>query len=201
MIGADISKSTLSLWCRDIPLSRAERQSIQKAMISGSKRGRTRALVARAQQRTAYLHSIRERVRHLGRTIKNMDTAKIALSMLYLGEGSKWRSHRGLMLGSSDPDIILLYINLIGQCYGITRERLRCRISYRADQDINDLQKFWSKITCIPLASFYKTKPDPRTIGRETKRIDYKGVCVVSCGGTDVQLELEAIARVILRGR
>lgn len=118
--------------------------------------------------------------------------------MLYLGEGAKLKSHRGLMLGSSDPRIIRLHIKLLAACYRIAREKLKCRISYRADQDLNTLQKYWSEITGIPLETFYKSKPDPRTIGKPTKCLDYKGVCVVMCSGTSIQLELDIITDIIL---
>ncbi len=119
--------------------------------------------------------------------------------MLHLGEGAKWKSHRGLMLGSSDPDIIRLYIKLLKICYGKKNTDMRCRISYRADQDINELETYWSKITNISRSNFYKTRPDPRTVGKPTKNKDYKGVCVITSSGTDIQLELESIAKIILK--
>ena len=46
------------------------------------------------------------------------------------------------MLGSSDPTIMLLYIKLLRLCYGIIAVQMKCRISYRADQDI----KNWNDI-------------------------------------------------------
>ena len=132
--------------------------------------------------------------------VVDRDVQKIMLAMLYLGEGSKWRSHSGLMLGSSDPSIIKLYVGLLGVCYGIEVDRLKCRVSYRADQDIRALEHYWAKIIGIPLKNFYKTKPDPRTIGKPTKRSDYKGVCVVHCGNTKIQHELEMIPKLLLTG-
>ncbi|MDO8582220.1 MAG: hypothetical protein Q7S16_05105, partial [bacterium] len=132
--------------------------------------------------------------------IKDKSTLKLALAFLYLGEGSKWRSHSGAMLGSSDPDIIRLYIRLLGLCYGIQSNRLKCRVSYRTDQDINYLQKYWSEVSGIPLVNFYKTKPDPRTKGKPTKKLDYMGVCVITGAGTNIQLELELIPKLVLKG-
>ena len=77
---------------------------------------------------------------------------------------------------------------------------MKCRICYRADQDIEILEKFWSKSTGIPLGNFYKTKPDARTIGKPTKKLDYKGVCVIMGSTTKVQLELELVAKMIIEG-
>ena len=122
------------------------------------------------------------------------------LAFLYLGEGSKWHSHKGLTLGSSSENIILLYIKLLNVCYKIDPKNLKCRVSYRADQNINKLERYWSRATSIPLKNFYKTIPDPRTIGKPTKKKSYKGVCVVMTGHTDIQLELEMIPEIILKG-
>ena len=91
----------------------------------------------------------------------------------------------------------MLYIELLKTCYGIERDKLHCRVQYRADQVIDKLEHFWSKKTGIPRKNFYKTKPDPRTVGKTTKNFGYKGVCVVSCGGTKIQLELEGLAKEI----
>jgi hypothetical protein len=151
-------------------------------------------------KRERLLYALAANTVHLTEKLKDKDVLKLLLSMLYLGEGSKWKSHHGLVLGSSDPDIIRLYICLLDRCYGISVEKLRCRVSYRADQDIHALQRYWSQVTCIPLSGFYKTIPDPRTIGKPTKNIDYKGVAVISCAGTHIQLELEMIPKTILKG-
>ena len=104
----------------------------------------------------------------------NQDGLKVALAMLYLGEGTKWKSHSGLSLGSSDPNIILLYISLLKKCYKIEPQILKCRVSYRADQNIDELEEYWSTITGISRENFYKTKPDPRTKGKKQKNSTIK---------------------------
>lgn len=137
---------------------------------------------------------------NLSQKLQDKDVLKMLLAVLYFGEGAKWKSHHGLMLGSSDPNLVCLYINLLRECYGINSKSLKCRVSYRADQNINSLQRYWSRVTSIPISNFYKTIPDPRTIGRPTRRKEYKGVCVIMCGGTHTQLELEMIPKIILKG-
>ncbi len=200
IVGAKISKGTLSDWCGNIPLSPEQKQRVMHLIKRGANKGRATALVINKLKRDKYLKSLVAKNEHLARLMNDKDIAKIALAVLYLGEGAKWRSHRGLMLGSADPKIIRFYLNLLDKCYGITPERLHCRISYRVDQDIKRLIKFWSRYTQIPLKNFYKTKPDPRTKGKPTKRKNYKGVCVITLGSTEIQLELESIAEIIFLG-
>jgi len=80
-------------------------------------------------------------------------------------------------------------------------EELRCRVSYRADQDITALNRYWSSVSGIKLVNFYKSVPDPRTVGKKTINSGYKGVCVVSClKSTKIQLELGAIADIVIEG-
>ena len=83
--------------------------------------------------------------------------------MLYLGEGAKWKSHRGLQLGNSNPDIMKLDIKLLKDCFGVSPKQLTAIVYYRADQNFSQLVEFWSGITKIPKGSFYKSKPDKRT--------------------------------------
>ena len=199
-IAIKVPKSTLSSWCDDIKLPTWYQEKIDKLNHKNLNKGRKIAYIANKIKRENLLNDLRKQNEHLAQELQKADMRKVALAMLYLGEGSKWKSHRGLMLGSSDPEIIRLYIKLLHLCYGITAVQMKCRISYRADQDIKKLERYWSYVTKVPLKNFYKTIPDPRTIGKATKRTDYKGMCVITYGSTKIQLELEMIPRILLEG-
>lgn len=198
-LGMKLPKSTLSYVCSDIKKTPYYFNKINILKKENLKKAQKSAVLSNKKNRDILLEQINNKNYALLRSVKvlNQDTLKIILSILYLGEGSKWKSHKGLMLGSSDPYIINLYIKLLKSCYNIGADTLKCRVSYRADQNINELEKSWSKLIGIPRKSFYKTKPDLRTVGSKTKKKDYIGVCVVSCGGTKIQLELENLARQI----
>lgn len=198
ILRTDIPKSTLSYWCKSIKLPSKYQERIKKLILNNVQKARAVALVANQIKREKYLKNLEKRNLPLLKNL-NKNILKIALAMLYLGEGGKWKSHRALSLGSSNSNLIKLYLALLKRCYKIDGNRLRCRINYRADQDINKLQKFWSKITGIPLRHFYKTKPDPRTIGKITRKKDYMGVCMLHYGNTEIQLELEIIAGLLAK--
>ncbi|MBU4284746.1 hypothetical protein KKF60_01955 [Patescibacteria group bacterium] len=199
-IGCIIPKSTLSDWCNNVKLPKWYLVKINNLNNRNLGNAQKMAWASNKLKRERFLNELLSKNKYLVQKLKDKDVQKLILSVLHAAEGSKWKSHRGLLLGNSDPDIIKLYICLLGSCYNIRPEKLKCRISYRADQDINFLQRYWSRVTCIPIKNFYKTKPDPRTIGKPTKNKNYKGVCVVSCSGTHIQLELEAIPKLILKG-
>lgn len=192
-----IPKSTLSYWCKNIKLPSWYNDRIKEINNKNLNRARKIALVINRKKREVFLKSVKSEA---SKTISSLDerNLKIILATLYLGEGAKWKGHSGLMLGSSDPNIILLYLELLERCYNIKKSEIKCRICYRADQNIKKLEKFWSKITNISLKNFYKTKPDARTFGKKTLKKDYKGVCVLMCKGTNIQLELEQVTNLLL---
>jgi hypothetical protein len=194
-----IPKSTLSSWCQNVKLPKEYQDRIQKIVLNNAKKGREIALVVNRVKREKYLKSIIKRNKHLSTILKNKDTSKIALAMLYLGEGSK--NQRGsLMFGNSDPFIISLFLHLLRYCYDINESKFRCTLQCRADQNIKKLEKFWFKITRIPLSQFYKARIDPRTIGKKSKKLDYKGVCRIDYFSADLFWELKQIIKTIYKG-
>jgi len=93
-----------------------------------------------------------KRNNHLPFVLKNKNTAKIALAMLYLGEGSKNPKRGSLMFGNSDPLVMSLFLDLLKYCYEIDESKFRCTLQCRADQNIEELEDFWSRVTRIPLS-------------------------------------------------
>ncbi len=194
-----IPKSTLSYWCRNTKLPKEYQERIQKIVLSNAQKGRAIALVVNRVKRKKYLRSVFERNRHLTTILKNKDVAKVALAMLYLGEGSKTR--RGsLQFGNSDPFIISLFLYLLRYCYKIDESKFRCTLQCRADQNTKKLEKLWSHVTKIPSSQFYKARIDPRTIGKPSKKLDYKGVCCIDYFSADVFIELMQIPKIIHKG-
>lgn len=192
-----LPKSTLSEWCKDVTLPKWYQEKIDQLNNKSLSKAQRYAHAQLMRKREIFLDTVKKEAGVVLRQF-NVSACKVSLAMLYLGEGAKWQGHSGLMLGNSDPNVILLYVMLLEKCYNIKIEQLKCRIGYRADQNINELEKYWATITGIPRSNFYKTKPDPRTKGRKTRKLDYKGVCVISCAGSQIQLELEMIAKLLL---
>ena len=195
-----ISKGTLSYWSKKIKLSEFAQKRLKKNQDSYLRKARLASLANLRIRQTQSLIDIRKKIKPSIVKVMNPEVLKIALAFLYLGEGAKWESHRGLQLGSSDPAILLLYKKLLKSCYLIDKDKLRCYICYRADQSLEGLIKYWSRTLNIPKSGFYKSSYDKRTIGKPTKNLDYKGVCVISCAGTEIQHELNIITKVFLEG-
>lgn len=199
LLKVPIPKSTLSNWCGKLTLSDSQQRRIRDLIAKGAQKGRATALVVNSLRREKYIQEVRHRIDHLPTQLKNRDTAKIALAMLYLGEGAK-TTKGSLMFGNSDPLVIKLFLKLFRRCYKTDGGKFRCTILCRADQHTKQLNKFWSKTTHIPLSQFYQARVDPRTVGRPSKKEDYKGVCRIDYFSGDIFMELKQIINVIFEG-
>lgn len=190
-----IPKGTLNYICRGIVLTPTQRQRIFEMMQPVLAESRRKAVVANRKILEAKIEGYRKTNAELNEFMQDPRAKLVALAILYLGEGSKWQGSRSPKVASSDPMIIRLYIDLLRECYGIPRTKLHARVQHRADQKSEDLVKYWSKITGIK--KFYPCYIDKRTIGKPTKKTNYKGVCSVGSAGTHIQLELAEIADII----
>lgn len=195
-IGKEVPRSTISGWCDGVVLPLWYREKIEAINTASLAKMHRYAMAQHQHQREKLEEQVREEVSRILHS-SGLNVLKPALAMLYLGEGGK-RAGSGLSLGNSDPKVIELYIHLLRRCYGISTAQLHCRVGYRADQNIRELEEYWSQRTGIPLAHFYKTRPDPRTVGKATKNSEYRGVCVISCAGARIKLELKMLSDALL---
>ncbi len=197
LVGQEIPKASLSYICRNTQLGPEQKARILQLMRERLVQNRVKAVAANKKILADKIAGYRASNLDLLSFMADRRAKLVALAMLYLGEGAKWKGKRGLMLGSSNPDILRLYIALLRDCYAIPIDALRGRIQHRADQDPDQLLAFWSEALGVAPANFYKPYVDKRTIGQVSKHPEYKGVCSITCAGTHIQLELEQITGII----
>lgn len=195
-----IPKNTISGWVKDIQLTRKQKKRIKEKIITSCAIGRLLAAKLMRQKMEKWKEGIREKVKYFKKLpLQNPEIGKLICGVLYLCEGAKYPSTRGLIFGNSDPEIIRCFLNLLRESFDIEEHKLRCRVMYRWDQDIKQLNRYWSKITKIPLKQFLKTTPDKRTKGIPTRKISYKGVCSIQYSSTYLQFQLQAIGEIIIK--
>lgn len=199
ILGMQLRKSTLSCWCRGVLLTEKQKERINSVIFKNLKEMIKKAAMVNEIKRESRLKSIFERNKHLASHIQTTDSAKIALAMLYACEGAKCRKG-SLMFGNSDPIMVDLFLTLLRRCYKIDENKFRCTLQGRADQDISKLEKFWSDVTKIPLKQFYKARIDKRSIGKPTKKSEYKGVCRIDYYSADIYEELKQMFHIICSG-
>lgn len=192
-----VPKSTLSYWFKNIKLSDQAKLKNKHLSTLATEKSRKMAVATNKIIRQKYLDLIKNDYLHLKEKINDKNVALIALAMIYLGEGAKF-SNTSVMIGNSDPNVIKLFLYLLRLCYDIDESKFRCTVQCRADQNIPELEKFWSKITRIPFKQFYKARVDPRTIGKPSRKPDYKGVCRLDYISSDIFYRIMAISEVII---
>lgn len=197
MLRIEIAKSTMSIWCRNVKLPVWYKEKIKNINNKNLIRIRPIAHEVNRKKRSEYLRFLLQKNSHL---LKKLDkpTQKLLLSILYLGEGAKYKSSQMLSLGSSSPDIIKFYLKLLQNCYNIDESKFRVRIQCRFDQNIKLLESFWLRLTKLKKIQFYPTYIDVRTKGKPTLKKGYKGVCTIHYFSTEIQLELELLANAIM---
>mgnify|MGYP001564786582 CR=1 FL=1 len=112
--------------------------------------------------------NISEAIRYLNLTkyrkgnfkIKNnlnsqMERLKVAGTMLYWGEGTKFGS--SVVLSNSNPHIIRIFLKFLKKICGISKKRLRALLHYYKDQNEKKLKKYWMNIIHIPREQFSKS--------------------------------------------
>jgi len=174
-----IPKSTLSNWLSGLELSEKQKDKLSQNVNKKLVKARARSILVMKNKRDKYFSDMEKK--NLG-FIKLLDNnkgvAKLVLASLYLGEGTK--NMRGsLRLGNSDPGIIKLFLKLLRSCYVIDEAKFRGTVLCRADQDTKILNKFWVQVSGIDKKQFYKARIDPRTVGKPSRKLDYKGVFVI----------------------
>lgn len=196
LLNYPIPKTTFTGWFKQIQLSEESRKRIIEKMSQAGKKGRAQAWNTFHQKRQILLTDIHARVNQEISSLQfNNTTEKIILAMLYLAEGGKTQEY--IRFANSDPKIIQLFLRIFRKCFQVDENKLRGRVLCRADQNIEELEQFWSNKTGIPTNQFHKESVDKRTIGKDTLRSDYKGVFVVIYSSVPIFLELKYMAEAL----
>jgi hypothetical protein len=172
-------------------------QRIHSLILAGANKARASAIITNRNKRQRYFEELRRRNAEFYGSLDSYWIAKIALSMLYLGEGSKGARHCHVSFGNSDPEVICLFLVLFRRCYQVEERKFRCTVQCRADQNIAELELFWSDLTHIPSRQFYASRIDARTIGKPTKKKEYKGVCRIDYFSPDTYHDLMTTIEVL----
>lgn len=173
-----VSKSSVSLWLKDSPLTTNEKHLLRNRREKGVLRGRLRAAASLHQariERDKVLHkeSLRTFVKYVADPL-----FQVGIS-LYWAEGSKRTNCFGFI--NSDTDMIKLMLVWIRTFLITSEDEIRMRVyTHKAFADEKH-EQIWSKDLGIPLDRFGKTIY--KTQGLQVKkRPQYRGCVRIELG-------------------
>lgn len=166
-----VSKSTLSGWLEDMPLS--EERIRELRALSPRRIERFRETMRK--KREVLLLEAYTRVRKdIGR-LTTRDTF-IAGLYLYWGEGTKSAPGK-VSIANTDPDVIKAFMDWLS-IMKVPRRRLRARLHLYEDMNIQNETIFWSRTLSLPVSQFRKPHVKKSSRAEQTYKSGYgHGTC------------------------
>ena len=194
-----LPKTTVQGWVKHVALTDTQHLRLKAKAIESAARGRPLAELAWQQKIDQWKAGIRSQVRHLATLpFNNPHVAQLACGLLYICEGAKYPTSRGMSFANTDPRMVKLFLKLLREHFAIDEKKFRVRVMHRWDQDGERLKIFWSEVTAIPLNQFYPSYADRRTQGHPTRKAGYRGICSLQYVSTTLQYLLQAIGENVL---
>jgi hypothetical protein len=176
-IGAElgVSKSSVSLWVRDMPVpANLSYEECRKRPLKGVRQYWAAERPAREAKRRAIRTAAFQELGEL--TDREV---LIAGAIAYWCEGTKnkpYRRNDRVAFINSDPALIRLFMRFLAIA-GIGRERLTCRLYIHDSADVASALRFWLEVTGLRLAQFGRPtikRHQPTTVRKNTGD-DYHG--------------------------
>lgn len=191
-----ISRSTLSYWLQEYPLTKNEIEILRRKGWLKGEAGRERFRISMQKKRIAVEQEIYEKQKNRLAKIKRESFFTAGL-MLYLGEGDKKNKAR-VGLANTDPTVIKFFIKWLQEFLNTKREKMHIELHLYKNMDITKEENFWKNITGIPKEQFYKTQ-----ITRPLKRFLYQGperhgTCSVIVNSVQSKRELMMAVKALL---
>tara|TARA_B100000745_G_scaffold49034_1_gene29357 strand:- start:9345 stop:10016 length:672 start_codon:yes stop_codon:yes gene_type:complete len=149
-----VSKSTLSYWLKEYPLSERKIKELRKKGWEKGEVSRERFRNTMRRKQEAVDKKILKKYLAQFKRINN-DSYFIAGLMLYLGEGDK-KNRARIGLANTDPFIIIFFIEWLQRFLKTPKEKIRIQLHLYEAMNIKKETRYWQKVTKIPLGQFYK---------------------------------------------
>lgn len=144
-----VSKSSLSLWLHNFPLSNERINELRGNNAVRIERYRE----TRRKTRELRLATVREGI---AREFPKFTNRELLISglFLYWGEGGKTKLAT-TTLSNTDPAMLLFFIRWLA-LLGVSKDRLRVHVHLYADMDVQKELKYWSRVLGLSRSSFRK---------------------------------------------
>jgi hypothetical protein len=181
-----VSKSTLSLWLKDMSLSPERIRELRDFSAVRIEKCRN----TKAKKKQDRLATVFKKV---SIDIGKLSDREIFLCglFLYWGEGTK-TSESVTALTNTNPSMIKFFINWYG-VLGVEKSRLKFRLQLYADMDIQEETLFWASSLDIPLVQFSKPHMKKSNLIDRTYKVGFgHGTCTVSFNNNEMYMYVKS---------
>lgn len=154
----DVSKGSVSVWCRDITLSSQQIKKLAENKRRGGAKGRLKAAEKKKKQRIEQERRLKkEGMQEVGELSKR-DLFILGVG-IYWSEGYTYPGGHQVAFTNSDSRMVLLMLRWFEKICCIPKDRisLAVRVNQIHKDRVKEIEKYWSNLTGIPLSQFNKT--------------------------------------------
>lgn len=189
----NIYKSTASVWLKDIDLNPKAQGRLKKRHILGQ----YKAMITARLKKDA----IKKKADGVSQTsLKNIkmnkDLYKLLCSFLFWTEGGK-STDSYVFFTNSDPKMVATFVKLLRNSHELDETKFRAMVHIHKYHDDNEIKKFWSNITNIPLNQFSKSYQKANT-GKRIRK-NYMGTVRIRYYDYKIALELRSLYNTFVR--
>ncbi len=182
-----VSKSSVSLWTRDVEFDRRARRSRRTGLRP---RGSDHPMRRRKLEQIAAADA---QGRELIGDLTDRDLLIAGLG-LYAGDGSKRDGE--VIFANNDPGLVGFFCHWLRTCFEVEEHRLRVRLYLHEGLDVEAATAFWSEVTGIPATQFRKAyRAEANGSIRHTKHVN--GCAHVSYASTPVHRQVMGLIRAL----
>jgi hypothetical protein len=183
----NVSKSTLSTWCRDIELTDRQRERLYNRKGAGQRKGSVIAARNKQLKRWADEKRLRELgIKDVGRLNKNQRF--LVGIALYAAEGYK-SGRSGISFPNSDQRMVKFMMSWLREFCKVPESKFKGALWIHDNLDEAKARKFWSDITRIPLNQFHKSYIVKNKVGSKKIRKQKHEHGVFTVRFSDVKLK------------
>lgn len=177
-----VSKSSLSLWLRDVKLTKKQKNKLTSIRGAGGGEAKRKAWEVKRQET-------------MDGYDPPLDDPNFMLGLgLYWGEGSKY-SRTETVFTNSDPKMLRAFVVWVAEFFGEDFDRFSAEVHHYDTERDDEIKCYWSKLLGVPLTHFIKSQVHvSKSSGRKKGNILPFGtakVYVRGCGSWKVRAKIQ----------
>jgi transcriptional regulator with XRE-family HTH domain len=182
-VAVGVSRSTSSLWLRDIPLTDEQRESLRGR--NPIYNNQCKGALANAEQARARRRAYQDEGR---RRARKRRPEYVAGCVLFWTEGS--RRQNTVEFTNSDPEMVGVFVNFLRNAFAVENERIRLTCNLFADHEarIREVEDHWLRVAALPRSSLRRSTVNRYSRHSQRKRrnmLPY-GTCRVTVHSTEI---------------